>query len=73
MINYAITLTKIVPGEPTGQISELLEDWGFKSLEDAEKRFKGVPLTNEYIRKELWAKNMDTKVRTLIKEERYAA
>ena len=68
---YAITLTKIVPGEPTGQISDLLEDWGFKSLKDANKRFYEIKLSPIYFRKELWSKDTDTKVRKLIKEERY--
>lgn len=68
---YAITLSKVVPGEPTGQISDLLEDWGFKSLRDANKRFEGIELTPLYFRKELWSKDTDTKVRKLIKEERY--
>ena len=40
--SYAITLTKVARGEPTGQISDLLEDWGFNSLGDAERRFKGI-------------------------------
>lgn len=69
---YAITLTKIAHGEPTGQISDLLEDWGFNSLSDAERRFKGIVLTREYIRKELWVKDTDTKIKKIIKEERYA-
>lgn len=68
---YAITYTKIMPGEVTGQISDLLEDWGFKSAEDAVREFKKKPLTKEYIRKELWVKDTDTKVKKLIMEERY--
>ena len=71
MTDYAITLTKIAPGEPTGQVSDLLEDWGFKSQYDAERRFSSIILNREFIRKELWAKNIETKVKTLIKEERY--
>ena len=69
---YAITYTKISPGEPTGQISDLLEDWGFKSAEDAIREFNKKILTKEYIRKELWAKDTDTKVKKLLKEERYS-
>lgn len=68
---YAITYTKISPGEPTGQISDLLEDWGFKSAEDAIREFNKKILTKEYIRKELWVKDIDTKVKKLLKEERY--
>lgn len=71
MIAYAITLTKVVPGESTGMISDLLEDWGFPSLHDAEKRFREIPLTSVYIRKELLSKDTDTKIRKVIKEERY--
>lgn len=71
MIAYAITLTKIVPGESTGMISDLLEDWGFQTLQDAEKRFREIPLTNVYIRKELLSKDTDTKIRKVLKEERY--
>lgn len=70
---YAITLTKICPGEPTGQISDLLEDWGFPSAEDAIRRFEDIPLTPEYIRKELWTKDPVTKIRKLIREERYGS
>lgn len=70
--SYAITLTKISPGEPTGQISDLLEDWGFKTSEDAIRRFNGIILTPEYIRKELWVKDTDTKIRKILREERYA-
>ena len=70
--SYAITLTKVARGEPTGQISDLLEDWGFNSLGDAERRFKGIQLSREYIRKELWVKDTDTKIKKILKEERYA-
>jgi len=70
--SYVITLTKISPGEPTGQISDLLEDWGFKTSEDAIRRFNGIILTPEYIRKELWVKDTDTKIRKILREERYA-
>ena len=69
--DYAITLSKIVPGEPTGQISDLLEDFGFKSLKDANKRFDEIELSPTYFRKELWSKDTDTKILKLIKEERY--
>lgn len=72
MIAYAITLTKVMPGEPTGQIGDLLEDWGFPTLRDAEKRFREIPVDQTYIRKELWGKDTDTKVRQLLKEERYS-
>ena len=71
MIAYAITLTKVTPGEPTGMVSDLLEDWGFDTLHDAEKRFNGIPLDSNYIRKELWSKDTVTKIRKLLKEERY--
>ena len=71
--SYAITLTKIVPGEPTGQIPDLLEDWGFNSLDSAIRRFKEVSLDKTYIRKELWVKDTDTKIKKIIKEERYHA
>ena len=71
--SYAITLTKIVPGEPTGQIPDLLEDWGFNSLDSAIRRFKEVPLDKTYVRKELWLKDTDTKIKKIIKEERYHA
>lgn len=69
---YAITLTKIAPGEPTGQISDLLEDWGFNDRQSAERRFRNVELSREYIRKELWVKDTDTKIKKVIKEERYS-
>ena len=69
--SYAITLTKVMPGEPTGQISDLLEDFGFNSIQDAERRFKNIPLSREYIRKEFWEKNTDTKVKRVLREERY--
>ena len=68
--SYAITLTKVAHGEPTGQISDLLEDWGFNSLGDAERRFKGIQLSREYIRKELWVKEPGGR-RKLLMEERY--
>lgn len=71
--SYAITLTKIVPGEPTGQIPDLLEDWGFNSLDSAIRRFKEVSLDKTYVRKELWVKDTDTKIKKIIKEERYHA
>lgn len=71
MIAYAITLTKVVPGESTGQISSLLEDWGFLTLHDAEKRFKSIILDPVYIRKELWSKDTDTKIKKLLMEERF--
>ena len=71
--SYAITLTKIVPGEPTGQIPDLLEDWGFNSLDSAMRRFKEVQLDKTYIRKELWVKDTDTKIKKIIKEECYHA
>lgn len=71
MIAYVITLTKVVPGEPTGQISSLLEDWGFMTLRDAEKSFKGIILDRVYIRKELWSKDTDTKIKKLLMEERF--
>ena len=71
--SYAITLTKIVPGEPTGQIPDLLEDWGFNSLDSAMRRFKEVQLNKTYVRKELWVKDTDTKIKKIIKEERYHA
>lgn len=70
-LEYAITLSKIVPGEPTGQISDLLEDFGFKSLADANKRFNEIELSPVYHRKELWAKDTDTRILKLVKEERY--
>ena len=69
--SYAITLTKITPGEPTGQISDLLEDFGFTSIQEAERRFKSIPLNREYIRKELWEKNTDTKIKRVVHEERF--
>lgn len=71
MIAYVITLTKVVPGEPTGQISSLLEDWGFMTLRDAEKSFRNIMLDRVYIRKELWSKDTDTKVKKLLKEEKF--
>lgn len=57
---YAITYTKIMPGEVTGQISDLLEDWGFKSAEDAVREFK-----KEAPNKRIYSK------RTLDKRHRY--
>ena len=68
---YAITLTKIAPGEPTGLFSDLLEDWGFDSRDDAVRAFNKVPLSAEYPRKELWVKDTVTKVKRILKEERY--
>lgn len=72
MTEYAITLTKVVPGEPFGQLSDLLEDWAFKDEKAAEKHFDSVALSPVYIRKELWAKDTESQIRRLLKEERYA-
>lgn len=71
MAIYILTLSKIMPGEPTGFISDLFED-AFSNMADAEKAFKNMPLGNVYFRKELWTKTSDGK-RLLIKEERYNA
>ena len=49
------------------------EDWGFNSLDLAMRRFKEVQLDKTYVRKELWVKDTDTKIKKIIKEERYHA
>ena len=68
---YVLTLTKIAPGEPTGMISDLFEN-AFLDSGKADKAFDSMPLSREYIRKELWTIDSPGK-RRLIKEERFAA
>lgn len=66
---YVLTYSKVMPGTPTGYVSDLLEDW-FDNPRDAEKKFNNMPLSSEYFRKEMWAKD-SSGVRKLLKEKRF--
>lgn len=68
---YILTYTMVMPGAPTGMISDLFED-AFTDRVQAERRFKNLILSREYIRKELWVREPGGR-RTLLMEERYAA
>lgn len=70
MTVYAITLTKLVPGEPTGQLSMLLDDLA-SDIKDAEQIFNKTALKPPYVRKELWSKDTISKIMRLVKEEKY--
>lgn len=67
---YILTLTILAPGNPLGCISMLFED-AFTDSVKAEKAFKELELSREYIRKELWVKEPGGR-RRLLKEERFS-
>ncbi len=66
---YFIVYSKIVPGEPTGMISGLLEDV-YNNVNDAEQIYDLMELNPPLIRKELWVKEPSGRKR-LLKEERF--
>ena len=66
---YVCTYSKTSPGEPSGIVNDLLEN-AAETLVNAEKQFRGMILTREYFRKELWGFDANGR-RKLIKEECY--
>ena len=66
---YILVYAKLMPGTPSGCISDLFED-AFLDMKTAEKAFKNLILTNEYFRKELWVKENNGR-RKCLKEERF--
>lgn len=66
---YILTLCKIMPGEPTGHIGDLLHDV-FLNIKDAEEAYDAIALNALYFKKELWVKNPEGK-RKLIKGDYY--
>ena len=66
---YILTYSMLMPGTPTGYISDLFED-AFTDVVKAERAFKTLQLNKEYFRKELWVKEPGGR-RKLLKEERY--
>lgn len=66
---YVLTYSKVMPGTPTGYVSDLLEDM-FDNPRDAEKKFNNMQLTPEYFRKEMWVKESNG-TRKLLKEKRF--
>lgn len=67
---YILTYSMLMPGTPTGYISDLFED-AFTDVIKAERAFKTLQLSKEYFRKELWVKEPGGR-RKLLKEERYS-
>lgn len=67
---YILTYSMLMPGTPTGYISDLFED-AFTDVIKAERAFKTLQLNKEYFRKELWVKEPGGR-RKLLKEERYS-
>lgn len=67
---YILTYSMLMPGTPTGYVSDLFED-AFTDIVKAEREFKTLRLTKEYFRKELWVKEPGGR-RKLLKEERYS-
>ena len=67
---YILTYSMLMPGTPTGYISDLFED-AFTDVVKAERAFKTLQLNKEYFRKELWDKEPGGR-RKLLKEERYS-
>lgn len=67
---YILTYSMLMPGTPTGYISDLFED-AFTDVVKAERAFKTLQLNKEYFRKELWVKEPGGR-RKLLKEERYS-
>lgn len=66
---YFITYSKIVPGEPTGMMSGLLEDV-YDNSKDAEQMYNLMKLNPPLIRKELWIKEPSGR-KILLKEEHF--
>ena len=66
---YILTYSMLMPGTPTGYVSDLFED-AYTDRDKAEKAFGNLVLTPEYFRKELWIKESNGK-RSLLKEERF--
>lgn len=66
---YILTYSMIMPGTPTGQVSDLFED-AYTELKKAEKAFDNLVLTRQYFRKELWIKESNGS-RKLLKEKRF--
>lgn len=66
---YVITYSKIAPGEPDGNISDLFEN-AFTDRVRAHKAFDDLELTSEYFRKELWVIEPGGK-RKLLKEKKF--
>ena len=67
---YILTYSMLMPGTPTGYVSDLFED-AFTDVVKAERAFKTLQLNKEYFRKELWVKEPGGR-RKLLKEERYS-
>ena len=66
---YILTYSMLMPGTPSGYVSDLFED-AYTDLVQAERAFKNLTLTREYFRKELWVKSPGGG-RKLMKEERF--
>ena len=66
---YILVYSKVVPGEPSGSISDLWEN-AWTDRVAAEKGFNALQLTPVYFRKELWVKEPGGR-RYLLMEERY--
>lgn len=67
---YILTYSMLMPGTPTGYVSDLFEN-AFTDSVRAEKAFNNLTLTREYFSKELWVIEPGGK-RKLIKEKKYA-
>lgn len=66
---YIITYSMIMPGTPSGYVSDLFEN-AFTDASKAERTFNSLLLTKEYFRKELWIIESNGS-RKLLKEKRF--
>lgn len=66
---YILTYSMIMPGTPSGYVSDLFED-AFVDLKKAEKAFDNLVINREFFRKELWIKEPNGS-RKLLKETRF--
>ena len=69
MTIYVLTYSMLMPGTPTGYVSDLFED-AYTDSRKAEKAFDAMVLTPEYFRKEMWIKEPNGS-RKLLKEKRF--